>query len=65
MPSILLVEMGLINFLPGLASNCYSANFCLQSGWDYRYELQCLASFLLRIYVCVYVYIYNLYIYKL
>jgi hypothetical protein len=35
----LLAKMGgLTNFLPGLASNHDSPNFCLPSSWDYRYE---------------------------
>jgi hypothetical protein len=43
----LFVEIGLINFLPGLASNHSPSDFYFLSSWDYRCEplLPALASF--------------------
>jgi hypothetical protein len=30
--------VGLLNFLPWLALNCYTFDLCLPSGWDYKLE---------------------------
>jgi hypothetical protein len=31
-------EIGSLNYLPGLASNCDPPDLCLLSSWDYRHE---------------------------